>query len=71
MALTQTGMADFVPDLAVIDVAHCKRGKYMAKCAAIKYGFLPFSFSSLGELEAYAIKSVTVDMPEFGLSLNF
>ncbi|GKA71076.1 hypothetical protein Tco_0777215 [Tanacetum coccineum] len=32
-----------------------KRGKYMAKCAAIGYGFLPFSFSSLGELEADAV----------------
>ncbi|GJR47306.1 hypothetical protein Tco_1315409 [Tanacetum coccineum] len=28
-----------------------KRGKYMAKCAAIGYEFLPLSFSSLGELE--------------------
>nr|GEW59067.1 Toll/interleukin-1 receptor (TIR) domain-containing protein [Tanacetum cinerariifolium] len=27
----------------------------MAKCAAIGYVFLPFSFSSLGELEAYAV----------------
>ncbi|GKE27663.1 hypothetical protein Tco_1443047 [Tanacetum coccineum] len=25
MALTQTGMADFVPGRAMIDVAHCKR----------------------------------------------
>ncbi|GKC33323.1 hypothetical protein Tco_1040617 [Tanacetum coccineum] len=32
-----------------------KRDKYMAKCAAIGYGFLPFSFSSLGELEADAV----------------
>nr|GEV10720.1 hypothetical protein [Tanacetum cinerariifolium] len=32
-----------------------KRGKYMAKCAAIGYGFLPFSFSSLGELETDAV----------------
>ncbi|GJZ43416.1 hypothetical protein Tco_0590671 [Tanacetum coccineum] len=32
-----------------------KRGKYMAKCAAIGYGFLPFSFFSLGELEADAV----------------
>ncbi|GKA60100.1 hypothetical protein Tco_0759413 [Tanacetum coccineum] len=31
------------------------RGKYMDKCAAIGYGFLPFSFSSLGELEADAV----------------
>ncbi|GKC57534.1 reverse transcriptase domain-containing protein [Tanacetum coccineum] len=28
---------------------------YIAKCAAIGYGFLPFSLSSLGELEADAI----------------
>nr|GEW13603.1 hypothetical protein [Tanacetum cinerariifolium] len=49
--LTQTGMADFVPVRAVIDAAQCKRVKYEAKCAAIGYGFLPFSFSSLVELE--------------------
>ncbi|GKE84742.1 hypothetical protein Tco_1558484 [Tanacetum coccineum] len=53
--LTQTGMADFIPGRAVIDAAQRKRGKYMAKCAAIGYGFLPFSFSSLGELEADAV----------------
>ncbi|GJY94510.1 hypothetical protein Tco_0510871 [Tanacetum coccineum] len=40
--LTQTGMIDFIPGRAVIDVAQRKRGKYMAKCAAIGYGFLPF-----------------------------
>ncbi|GJX03296.1 hypothetical protein Tco_0189212 [Tanacetum coccineum] len=48
-------MADFVPGRAMIDAAQHKRGKYMAKCAAIGYGFLPFSFSSLGELEADAV----------------
>nr|GEX00870.1 hypothetical protein [Tanacetum cinerariifolium] len=48
-------MVDFVPGRAVIDVAQRKRGKYMAKCAAIGYEFLPFSFSSLGELEADAV----------------
>ncbi|GJU02522.1 hypothetical protein Tco_1112860 [Tanacetum coccineum] len=53
--LTQTGMADFVPGRAVIDVAQRKRVKYMAKCAAIGYGFLPFSFSSFGELEDEAV----------------
>ncbi|GKA17249.1 hypothetical protein Tco_0697086 [Tanacetum coccineum] len=53
--LTQTGMADFVPGQAVIDVAQRKRGKYMAKFTAIGYGFLPFSFSSSGELEADAV----------------
>nr|GEU89989.1 hypothetical protein [Tanacetum cinerariifolium] len=49
--LTQTGMVDFVADWIVIDVAQRKCGKYMAKCAAIGYGFLPFSFSSLEETE--------------------
>ncbi|GJV55675.1 hypothetical protein Tco_1456680 [Tanacetum coccineum] len=53
--LTQTGMADFVPGRAVINAAQRKRSKYIAKCAAIGYGFLPFSFSSLGELEADAV----------------
>ncbi|GKC26620.1 hypothetical protein Tco_1033914, partial [Tanacetum coccineum] len=48
-------MVDFVPGQAVIDAAQRKRAKYMAKCAAIEYGFLPFSFSSLGELEADAV----------------
>ncbi|GJY12177.1 hypothetical protein Tco_0381486 [Tanacetum coccineum] len=50
--LTQTGMVDFVLGRAVIDVAQHKRDKYMAKCASIGYGFLPFYFSSLWELEA-------------------
>ncbi|GJU96190.1 hypothetical protein Tco_1320946 [Tanacetum coccineum] len=53
--LTQTGMVDFVPGRAVIDAAHRKRVKYEAKCANIEYGFLPFSFSSLGELEKDAV----------------
>nr|GEX92690.1 hypothetical protein [Tanacetum cinerariifolium]GFA37009.1 hypothetical protein [Tanacetum cinerariifolium] len=53
--LKQNGMADFVPGRAVIDVAQRKRGKYIAKCAAIGYEFLPFCFSSLGELEANAV----------------
>ncbi|GKF49599.1 hypothetical protein Tco_0142850 [Tanacetum coccineum] len=38
-----------------VDATQRKRVKYMAKCAAIGYGFLPFSFSSLGELEEDAI----------------
>ncbi|GKD29724.1 hypothetical protein Tco_1240502, partial [Tanacetum coccineum] len=53
--LTQTGMVDFVPGRAVIDASHRKRVKYKAKCAYIKYGFLLFSFSSLGELEKDAM----------------
>ncbi|GJW41335.1 hypothetical protein Tco_0067180 [Tanacetum coccineum] len=49
--LTQTGMVDFVPGGMVIDASHRKWVKYEAKCANIGYGFLPFSLSSLGELE--------------------
>ncbi|GJZ53831.1 hypothetical protein Tco_0608716 [Tanacetum coccineum] len=52
---TQIEMADFVPSRVVIDVAQRKCVKYMAKCAAIGYGFLPFSFSSLGKLEDDAV----------------
>ncbi|GJU77336.1 hypothetical protein Tco_1274406 [Tanacetum coccineum] len=48
-------MTDFVPGRVVIDVAQRKHGKYMNTCAAIGYGFLPFSFSSLGKLEADAV----------------
>ncbi|GJQ97669.1 hypothetical protein Tco_0008808 [Tanacetum coccineum] len=48
-------MVDFVPGRAVIVAAQRKRGKYIDMYAAIGYGFLPFSFSSLGELEAYAV----------------
>nr|GEW88649.1 hypothetical protein [Tanacetum cinerariifolium] len=53
--LTQTEMTDFVPGRAVIDAAQRKCGKYMDKCAAIGYGFLPVSFSSIWELEADAV----------------
>ncbi|GKB89950.1 hypothetical protein Tco_0962222 [Tanacetum coccineum] len=53
--LTQTGLADFVPGRAVSDVAHHKRVKCEAKCVDIGYGFLPFSFSSFGELEKDAL----------------
>ncbi|GJZ14825.1 hypothetical protein Tco_0550502 [Tanacetum coccineum] len=53
--LTQTRMVDFVPGRVVIDAAHRKRVKYKAKCANIEYGFLPFSFSSLAELEKDAV----------------
>ncbi|GJW12351.1 hypothetical protein Tco_1578178 [Tanacetum coccineum] len=38
-----------------MDAAHRKRVKYEAKCADIGYSFLPFSFSSLGELEKDAV----------------
>ncbi|GKD99769.1 hypothetical protein Tco_1387753 [Tanacetum coccineum] len=53
--LTQTGLTDFVLGRAVMDAAHRKRVKYEAKYADIGYGFLPFSFSSLEELEKDAV----------------
>ncbi|GKD46492.1 hypothetical protein Tco_1271137, partial [Tanacetum coccineum] len=53
--LMHTGMTDFVRGRAVIDAAKRKRVKYEAKCANIGYGFLPFSFSSFGELEEAVI----------------
>ncbi|GJU10259.1 hypothetical protein Tco_1132655 [Tanacetum coccineum] len=49
--LTQIGMVDFVPGRAVTDATHRKRVKYETECSDIGYGFLPFSFYSLGELE--------------------
>ncbi|GKF40794.1 hypothetical protein Tco_0124136 [Tanacetum coccineum] len=53
--LSQTGMTDFVPWLVVTDAAQSKRVKYEAKYADIRYGFLPFLFSSFGELNKDAI----------------
>ena len=53
--LTQTGMVDFVPGRVVVEAAQRKRVKYETKCANIGYGFLPFSFSSFGELEKDAV----------------
>ena len=53
--LTQSGMIDFMPGRAVIDAAQRKLVKYDAKCVDIGYGFLPFSFSSFGELEKDAV----------------
>nr|GEX00855.1 hypothetical protein [Tanacetum cinerariifolium] len=53
--VTQTGMADFMPGRVVIYAAHRKRVKYETKCFAIGYGFLPFLFSSLWELEKSVI----------------
>nr|GEZ96589.1 peroxiredoxin Q, chloroplastic [Tanacetum cinerariifolium] len=52
-------MVDFVPGRAVIDAARSKRGKYIYKCAAIGYVFLPFSFSSVEELKTDAITTST------------
>nr|GEX39463.1 hypothetical protein [Tanacetum cinerariifolium] len=51
LPLTQTEMTDFVLGRVVTDATQCKRVKYEAKCAYIRYGFLPFSFPSFGELE--------------------
>ncbi|GKA47624.1 ABC transporter C family member 3-like protein [Tanacetum coccineum] len=48
-------MVDFVPGRAVTEAAQRKRVKYEAKCADIRYGFLPFPFSSFEELEKDAV----------------
>ncbi|GKA47394.1 hypothetical protein Tco_0740277 [Tanacetum coccineum] len=65
--LTQTEMDNFVPGCAVIHDAQCKRVKYMPICAAIGYGFLPFSFSFLGELEEDADIGAHVDVHIFNM----
>ncbi|KAL6534419.1 hypothetical protein OROHE_013344 [Orobanche hederae] len=50
--LTRSGMLDFVPGQVVAEAAKRKCAKYQDLCAAKVYGFLPFSFSTLGELDA-------------------
>ncbi|KAL9232348.1 hypothetical protein vseg_007471 [Gypsophila vaccaria] len=53
--LTQTRLAYFVPGRVVADAAQRKCAKYRDRCEAAGYGFLPFSFSSLGELGSDAV----------------
>ncbi|KAL6544231.1 hypothetical protein OROGR_010728 [Orobanche gracilis] len=53
--LTQSGMMDFVPGQVVAKAVKHKCEKYRDLCAAKGYGFLPFSFSILGELDADAV----------------
>jgi hypothetical protein len=53
--LTQGGLVDFMPGRCVSDAAQRKYAKYRDVCSAAGYGFIPFSFSSFGELEADAI----------------
>ena len=53
--LTQNSMVDFIPGLALIEAAHRKNFDYEAKCTDKGYGFIPFSFSSFGELENDAV----------------
>ncbi|GKD29366.1 hypothetical protein Tco_1240144, partial [Tanacetum coccineum] len=48
-------MINFVPGRAMIKATQHKHVKYEATCANIGYGFLPFSFSSFGELEQDAV----------------
>nr|GEU38208.1 retrovirus-related Pol polyprotein from transposon TNT 1-94 [Tanacetum cinerariifolium] len=59
--LTQTGMVDFVLGRTVIDDAQRKRDKYMAKCAAIGYGFIPFSFSFWGKSKLEVAEKATMN----------
>nr|GEU77740.1 hypothetical protein [Tanacetum cinerariifolium] len=46
--------------LLLIEATQRKRVKYEAKCAHIVYKFLPFSFSSFGELEKDAIQKFSM-----------
>ncbi|KAL6511201.1 hypothetical protein OROHE_020570 [Orobanche hederae] len=52
--LTRSGMLDFVPGQVVAQAAKRKCVKYRDLCAAKGYGFLPFSFSTIGELDSDA-----------------
>ena len=53
--LTRSGMVDFVPGHAVAGAAKRKCAKYRDLCASKGYIFLPFSFSTLGELDAEVV----------------
>ena len=53
--LTPSGLSNFVLGRVVADAASRKRAKYEAGYRAIGYGFCPFSFSKLGELDADVI----------------
>ncbi|KAK9691330.1 hypothetical protein RND81_09G190100 [Saponaria officinalis] len=53
--LTQAGLADFRPGRVIADAVRRKRAKYHDLCSSKGYGFLPFSFSSLGGLDADAV----------------
>ncbi|KAL6537461.1 hypothetical protein OROMI_025995 [Orobanche minor] len=53
--LTQSAMADYAPGRVVVDAARRKYAKYQNLCEERVYGFLPFSFSSLGKLETGAV----------------
>ncbi|KAL6497080.1 hypothetical protein OROGR_029009 [Orobanche gracilis] len=53
--LTRSGMMDFVPGQVVAKAVKRKCEKYRDLCAAKGYGFLPFSFSTLEELDADAV----------------
>ncbi|GJZ82274.1 hypothetical protein Tco_0647447 [Tanacetum coccineum] len=53
--LTRTGMTILRTESRGLTAAQRNVVSKWIKCAAIGYGFLPFSFSSLGELEANAV----------------
>ncbi|GKE86221.1 hypothetical protein Tco_1559963 [Tanacetum coccineum] len=45
------GASSWAPGVALHTAVEEEKEEYEAKCATIRYGFLSFSFSSLGELE--------------------
>jgi hypothetical protein len=53
--LTLAGVSDFSPGRCVLEAAQRKCVKYREVCSAAGYSFLPFSFSTFGELDADAI----------------
>ncbi|KAL9230876.1 hypothetical protein vseg_006169 [Gypsophila vaccaria] len=53
--LTLSALPDYAPGRIVADAARRKCAKYQVLCEAHGYCFLPFSFSSLGELESGAV----------------
>ncbi|KAL6522079.1 hypothetical protein OROMI_031956 [Orobanche minor] len=53
--LTQTCLASFAPGRCVLEASRRKCAKYRDVCSTAGYGFLPFSFSSFGELDGDAV----------------
>ncbi|KAL6542957.1 hypothetical protein OROHE_010477 [Orobanche hederae] len=65
--LTRSGMLDFVSGQVVAEAAKRKCVKYRDLCAAKRYGFLHFSFSTLEELDADVV-ALLVRVRSFALA---
>ncbi|KAL6585441.1 hypothetical protein OROMI_002085 [Orobanche minor] len=60
--LTRSGILDFVPGQVVAEAAKHKCVKYRDLCAVKGYGFLPFSFYTLGELDADDVALLVISL---------